>query len=114
MCLGIPGKVIDVREEGGLVMGRVDFGGVRKQACLSYVPDVQLGDYVIVHVGFAISKVDEEEALRTLELLDQMGDLVQQELATMGPGMAAPAVLDDPADGIVPAVVPAQPGERLS
>jgi hydrogenase expression/formation protein HypC len=96
MCLGIPGKVVDVREENGLVMGRVDFGGVRKQACLSYVPDVAVGDYVIVHVGFAISRVDEEEALRTLELLDQMGDLVQQELATMGPGMAAPAVLDDP------------------
>jgi hydrogenase expression/formation protein HypC len=112
MCLGIPGKVIDVHEEGGLVMGRVDFGGVRKQACLSYVPDVQLGDYVIVHVGFAISKVDEEEALRTLELLSQMGDLVQQELATMGPGMTAPAVLDDPAD--TPDAVSAQSRERLS
>ncbi len=96
MCLGIPGKVIEVREDAGLRMGRVDFGGVRKEACLSYVPDVQPGDYVVVHVGFAISQVDEEEALRTLELLDQMGDLVQQELATMGPGMAAPAVVDDP------------------
>ncbi len=96
MCLGIPGKVVEVREDAGLRMGRVDFGGVRKEACLSYVPDVQPGDYVVVHVGFAISQVDEEEALRTLELLDQMGDLVQQELATMGPGMAAPAVVDDP------------------
>ncbi len=97
MCLGIPGKVIDVRDEAGLKMGRVDFGGVRKEACLAYVPDVEVGDYVIVHVGFAISRVDEEEALRTLELLSHMGDLVQQELATMGPGMAAPAVVDEPA-----------------
>jgi hydrogenase expression/formation protein HypC len=96
MCLGIPGKVIEVRDEAGLKMGRVDFGGVRKEACLAYAPDVVVGDYVIVHVGFAISKVDEEEALRTLELLNSMGDLVQQELATMGPGMTAPAVLDDP------------------
>lgn len=94
MCLGIPGKVIEVRDESGLAMGRVDFGGVRKEACLAYVPDVKIGDYVIVHVGFAISKVDEEEALRTLELLDQMGDLLQQELATMGPGMSEPAVVD--------------------
>ncbi len=94
MCLGIPGKVIEVRDEAGLAMGRVDFGGVRKEACLAYVQDVKVGDYVIVHVGFAISKVDEEEALRTLELLDQMGDLVQQELATMGPGMNEPRVVD--------------------
>ncbi len=99
MCLGIPGKVIEVRDESGLRMGRVDFGGVRKDACLSYVPDIALGDYVIVHVGFAISKVDEEEALRTLELLSHMGDLVQQELATMGPGMSMPAVVDDPIGG---------------
>ena len=96
MCLGIPGKVIEVRDEGGLKMGRVDFGGARKEACLAYVPEVEPGDYVIVHVGFAISHVDEDEALRTLELLAEMGDMLQQELATMGPGMTAPAVLDDP------------------
>jgi len=77
MCLGIPGRVIEVREEAGLAMGRVDFGGVRKEACLAYVPDVKVGEYVIVHVGFAISKVDEDEAIRTLELLSQMGDMVQ-------------------------------------
>jgi hydrogenase expression/formation protein HypC len=103
MCLGIPGKVIDIRDESGLRMGRIDFGGVRKDACLSYVPEVALGDYVVVHVGFAISRVDEAEALRTLELLEQMGDLVEQELATMGPGMAAPAVLDDPVATASPA-----------
>ncbi len=108
MCLGIPGKVIEVRDDAGLRMGRVDFGGVRKEACLSYVPDVELGDYVIVHVGFAISRVDEEEALRTLELLSHMGDLVQQELATMGPGMEAPAVVDDPIGSVgLPSAGPA-------
>lgn len=108
MCLGIPGRVIEIHDEAGLRMGRVDFGGVRKEACLAYAPDVELGDYVIVHVGFAISKVDEEEALRTLELLRSMGDLVQQELATMGPGMSAPAVVDDPHPGSIasPAVPP--------
>ena len=95
MCLGIPGKVIEIRDEGGLRMGRVDFGGVRKEACLAYEPDVEVGDYVIVHVGFAISKVDEAEAVRTLEMLATMGDLMQQELASMGPGMDEPAVVDD-------------------
>lgn len=95
MCLGIPGKVIEIRDDAGLPMGKVDFGGVRKDACLAYIPEVQLGDYVIVHVGFAISRVDEEEAIKTLEILATMGDLVEQELATMGPGMAAPAVVSD-------------------
>ena len=95
MCLGIPGKVIEIRDDAGLPMGKVDFGGVRKEACLAYIPEIQLGDYVIVHVGFAISRVDEEEALKTLEILATMGDLVSQELATMGPGMDQPAVVSD-------------------
>jgi hydrogenase expression/formation protein HypC len=95
MCLGIPGKVIEIHEVAGLQMGRVDFGGVRKEACLAYVPEVQLGDYVIVHVGFAISRVDEDEAMKTLEILGSMGDMMEQELATMGPGMDAPAVVDE-------------------
>jgi hydrogenase expression/formation protein HypC len=96
MCLGIPGRVIDVRDEGGLAMGRVDFGGVRKDACLAYLPEVVVGDYVIIHVGFAISRVDEEEALRTLEILGQMG-VMEPELQTMGPGMDEPAVVSDEA-----------------
>jgi len=95
MCLGIPGRVIEIRDDAGLPMGKVDFGGVRKEACLAYLPEVQLGDYVIIHVGFAISRVDEDEALKTLEILATMGDLVEQELATMGPGMDAPAVVSD-------------------
>jgi hydrogenase expression/formation protein HypC len=104
MCLGIPGRVIEIRDEAGLAMGKVDFGGVRKDACLAYLPEVGVGDYVIVHVGFAISQVDEAEALRTLEMLDRMG-VVEPELMTMGPGMSEPAVVSD--DG--PGPQPAQP-----
>jgi hydrogenase expression/formation protein HypC len=96
MCLGIPGRVTDIRDEAGLPMGRVDFGGVRKDACLAYLPETRIGDYVIVHVGFAISRVDEAEALRTLEILGEMG-VVEPELMTMGPGMDAPAVVSDDA-----------------
>ena len=69
MCLGIPGKVVEIRDDGPLRMARVDFGGVRKEVCLAYLPEVVLGDYVIVHVGFAISQLDEEEAMKTLEIL---------------------------------------------
>ena len=94
MCLGIPGRVTEIRDEAGLAMGKVDFGGVRKEACLAYLPETRVGDYVIVHVGFAISRVDEAEAVRTLEILATMG-AIEPELATMGPGMAAPAVVSD-------------------
>lgn len=73
MCLGIPGKIIEIDDDGGLPMGVVDFGGVRRAVCLAYVrPEVGLGDYVIVHVGFAISKVDEAEAQRTFDVLREM------------------------------------------
>ena len=80
MCLAIPGKVIGIAEENGLRMGRVDFGGVVKRVCLDYVPDVEIGDYTIVHVGFALSKIDEAEALKTLEVFRQMG-VLEEELA---------------------------------
>src|SRR5450759_874041 len=86
MCLGIPGRIMEISDEAGLAMGKVDFGGVRKEVCLAYLPDAGLGDYVIVHVGFAISKVDEAEARKTLEVLGAMG-VIDPELATMGPGM---------------------------
>lgn len=76
MCLGIPGRVVEVRTDAGLPMGLVDFGGVSREVCLAYVADeVSVGDYVIVHVGFALSKVDEEEARRTYEALRTMGEL---------------------------------------
>jgi len=74
MCLGIPGKVIEIRDDGVLPTGIVDFGGIRKEACLLYATDAAVGDYVIVHVGFAISRVDEAEARRTLEVLHAMGE----------------------------------------
>ncbi len=80
MCLGIPGKIIEMRDDNGLVMGVVDFGGVRRECCLAYVQDdVTLGDYVIVHVGFAITKVDEAEAQRTFEVLKEMGETQELE-----------------------------------
>lgn len=74
MCLGIPGRITGVREENGLRMGTVDFGGLRREACLSCTPEAGVGDYVIVHVGFAITVVDEREAIRTLEVLRAMDD----------------------------------------
>ena len=66
MCLGVPGKVTEIYEAGGMRMGKVDFGGIVKEACLAYVPEVEVGDYTIIHVGFAISKLDEEAALESL------------------------------------------------
>jgi hydrogenase expression/formation protein HypC len=72
MCLGIPGRITTIFEEEGLRMGKVDFGGVFRRVCLAYVPDAQEGDYTIVHASFAISRVDEAEAQRTLALLDEM------------------------------------------
>jgi len=78
MCLGVPGKVVDItRHEVGMQMGRVQFGGIHKEVCQSFLPDIQQGDYVIVHAGFAISQVDEAEAAITLEILRQMGDLAE-------------------------------------
>jgi len=75
VCLGIPGKIIDAYESHGLRMAKVQFGGVVREACLQYVPEAAAGDYVVVHVGFAISKLDEEEAARTYRLLEEMGQL---------------------------------------
>jgi len=96
MCLGIPGKVVDLRDDGGLAMGTVDFGGVRRDVCMAYVADeVRAGDYVIVHVGFAISKVDEEEARRTFALLREMSQVEgldwMRELAERSLGDVPPA-----------------------
>jgi len=75
MCLAVPGKIVSVEEIGGNRVGKVQFGGVTRDALLDFVPEAGAGDYVLVHVGFAISKVDEEEAARTYELLEQMGML---------------------------------------
>ena len=78
MCLAIPGKVVEIFTNEGLHMARVQFGGVTRDACLDYVPETQVGEYVLVHVGFAISRVDEEEAQRTyaaLAEIDALGEL---------------------------------------
>lgn len=76
MCLGIPGRIVERTDDRGLAMGVVDFGGVRRSCCLAYVADdVAIGDYVIVHVGFAISRVQEDEAKRTYEALREMSQL---------------------------------------
>ncbi len=71
MCLAIPGKVLSVEDETPLLMGVVDFSGVKKSVCLAYTPDAKVGDYVIVHVGFAISVLNEKQAQSTLELLEK-------------------------------------------
>jgi hydrogenase expression/formation protein HypC len=83
MCLGVPGKLIEVaapQTPDALPMGKVDFGGVRKEVCLAYTPDAQVGDYVLIHVGFALSKIDEEEAKEIFSYLEEIG--------TAGEGMS--------------------------
>jgi hydrogenase expression/formation protein HypC len=75
MCLGIPGKVTETYREHDVLMGKVDFGGVFKRVCLEHVPDVSRGDYVVVHVGFALQRLDEVEAKRVFQFLDEMQQL---------------------------------------
>ncbi len=72
MCLGVPGRIIEVQENGFMRMGRVDFGGITREVSLAYVPEAQVGDWVIVHVGFAISRMEEKEAMETLQLLREV------------------------------------------
>lgn len=81
MCLAIPGRVDEIVNEGDLRIGRVNFGGIVKRVCLDYVPDIEVGDYAIVHVGFAISKLDAETAEKTLEVFRRMG-MLEEELAS--------------------------------
>ena len=94
MCLGVPGQVIEVQPNAlGVPMGRVSFAGIIKEVCLAYTPEVAVGDYVVVHVGFAISRVDEVEAKKTFAYLAEMGELEGLELPADGaarPPAAAP------------------------
>ncbi len=78
MCLGVPGKIIDIYESDGLRMGRIDFGGTVREACLAYVPQAAVGDYTVIHVGFAISQLSEEEAQATLDTLREIADLEEE------------------------------------
>ena len=81
MCLGVPGKIVETYEKGGLQMAKVDFGGVFREACLNYIPEAKVGEYCIIHVGFAISLLSESEAMETLELLKQIGSF-EEEIGT--------------------------------
>ncbi len=83
MCLGIPGKVVAIYEADGIRMGEVEFDGIVKQVCLAYLPEIAVGDYTIVHVGFAISQVDEQSARETLALFQNLG-LLDEELQVKG------------------------------
>ncbi|MFD1659235.1 HypC/HybG/HupF family hydrogenase formation chaperone [Streptomyces caeni] len=78
MCLAVPGRVLDIEERDGTRMARVDFGGVVKEVCLEYLPDLQVGEYAVVHVGFALQRLDEESAKQTLELFETLG-MLQEE-----------------------------------
>jgi len=80
MCLGIPGLVTELYESNGMKMGKVDFGGVVKEACMEYLPEIKVGDYTIIHVGFGLSILNEQEANETLELLKQISAAGEQEV----------------------------------
>ncbi len=81
MCLGVPGQVTEIEKTPlGVIMGKVNFGGIIKEVCLSYVPEVKVGEYVIAHAGFAISQIDEQDALETLEMLQQIQDLSELDI----------------------------------
>ena len=84
MCLGVPGKIIELYEADGLKMGKVDFGGVLREACLEYVPEAGIGDYTVIHVGFAISLLSKEEAHASLEMLREIVNLEEE----LGIGMS--------------------------
>ena len=78
MCLGVPGKITEIYEKSGMTMGKVDFGGVVRETCLDFVPEAQIGDYTVIHVGFAISLLSEDEAQKTLEMLREIGQLGEE------------------------------------
>ena len=81
MCLGVPGKVVAIHEGATeMTMGKVSFGGITKEVCLAYTPEAMVGDYVVVHVGFAISTIDEAEAQKVFQLLDEMGELAELDI----------------------------------
>jgi hydrogenase expression/formation protein HypC len=88
MCLGIPGEITSVREDGGLRVGRVRFAGISREVCLAYVPEAAVGDYVLVHVGFAISMIDREAAERSYRILEELGQIA--ELSDGGDGAEEP------------------------
>ncbi|MFI9075463.1 HypC/HybG/HupF family hydrogenase formation chaperone [Streptomyces sioyaensis] len=107
MCLAVPGKVLDIEERDGTRMATVDFGGVVKEVCLEYVPDLQVGEYAIVHVGFALQRLDEESARQTLALFEELG-LLQEEFGDPWAAAAASGAGDGAVSGagVAPAAAP--------
>ena len=98
MCLAIPGKIASISGDDPLTRtGKIDFGGVLKEACLAYVPEAQVGDYVIVHVGFAISRLDEQEATKVFEYLREMEELSELENHGSSPGSSPSSAVNSPA-----------------
>ena len=88
MCLGVPGKVVEILENPvGMTMGRVSFGGIVKEVCLAYTPEVEVDDFVVVHVGFAISTIDEDEAQKVFEYLREMDELGELDVPQPGAQM---------------------------
>ena len=94
MCLGVPGKVVEIYEVGGLKMGKVDFGGVTREACLAYVPEIAVGEYTVIHVGFAISQISEEEAMLSLETIQELTSLEEE----LGIGLTLDSTSERPVD----------------
>lgn len=78
MCLGIPGKVVELYDANGMKMAKIDFSGVIKEACMEYLPEIKVGDYTIIHVGFGLSIVDEKEANETMQLLNQIAAMEEE------------------------------------
>ena len=103
MCLGVPGKVIEIYEIEGLKMGKIDFGGVVREACLAYVPEIEVGEYTVIHVGFAISQLSEEEAQATLEILNELADL-QEEIGPEPQTASATDATIDPVSSRLPSL----------
>lgn len=91
MCLAIPGRIASIHDERGIRMGRVDFGGVVKEVCLAYVPEADVGDYALVHVGFAIATVDETEARKTLATFDEIRQIEAEQPISPPPTSSGPA-----------------------
>lgn len=80
MCLGIPGKVVELYDANGMKMAKIDFSGVVKEACMEYLPEIKIGDYTLIHVGFGLSIIDEKEALETMEMLNQIAAMGEEEV----------------------------------
>jgi hydrogenase expression/formation protein HypC len=98
MCLAVPGKITSITDRDGTLMSIVDFGGIKKDVCLQYIPDAEIGEYVMVHVGFALQRLDEESAMRTLAEFEHLGVLKEEfgdgfELAAKQAGLTNPEVL---------------------